>query len=165
MVAERGWHMLSFKHSDYCAAHNGKDTQRKPVSRSKTSLSPCQGTLWRRYDRTGPKIAPVLYISRAYCLFGVKTFLYFYILCHKWCVIERCGWELCTVQRWASNSQYWRSYGVWIFRRRAQNTKIGQKSVKIGPLNPSFYLFLPWPPGGNLFNPSYPRTTEPSALG
>ena len=31
---------------------------------------------------------------------------------------------------------------LWIFRRRAQNTKIGQKSAKIGPLDPSTNLKL-----------------------
>ena len=39
-------------------------------------------------------------------------------------------------------------YGVmalWFFRRRAQNTKIGQKSAKIGPLDPSFYFLGPRP--------------------
>ena len=35
---------------------------------------------------------------------------------------------------------------LWIFRRRAQNTKIGRKSAKIGPLESSFYLFSPPPP-------------------
>ena len=50
-------------------------------------------------------------------------------------------------------------------RNRAKNTKIGQKLANIGPLDPGFYLFLPRPPGGNPFKPSYPRTTEPSALG
>ena len=34
---------------------------------------------------------------------------------------------------------------LWIFRRRAQNTKIGRKSAKIGPLDPSFYFFRPRP--------------------
>ena len=33
-----------------------------------------------------------------------------------------------------------------IFRRRAQNTKIGQKLAKIGPLDPSFYFILTPPP-------------------
>ena len=31
---------------------------------------------------------------------------------------------------------------LWIFRMRAQNTKIRQKSAKIGPLDPSFYYFF-----------------------
>ena len=31
---------------------------------------------------------------------------------------------------------------LWIFRRRAQNTKIGQKSGKIGPLDPTFNIFF-----------------------
>ena len=32
---------------------------------------------------------------------------------------------------------------LWIFRKRAQNTKIGQKLAKIGPLDPRFYFFSP----------------------
>ena len=31
---------------------------------------------------------------------------------------------------------------LWIFRRRAQNTKIGRKLAKIGPLDPSFFFVL-----------------------
>ena len=54
---------------------------------------------------------------------------------------------------------------LWIFRNRAQNTKIGKKLPKIGTLDPSFYLFMPRPTGGHPFKPSYPRTTELSALG
>ena len=34
---------------------------------------------------------------------------------------------------------------LWIFRRRAQNAKIGRKSFKIWPLEPSFSLFCPRP--------------------
>merc|ERR1711966_548823 len=34
---------------------------------------------------------------------------------------------------------------LWFFRNRAQNTKIGQKLAKIGPLDRSFYLFAPAP--------------------
>ena len=48
------------------AVHNAKDKQRKPVSRSKTSIFPCQGALWRKYYRTGPKIASCL--TRLACL-------------------------------------------------------------------------------------------------
>ena len=43
------------------------------------------------------------------CL-GSRFFLYFQFQCHKWYLIEKCGWELSSVQRWASSSQYWRSY-------------------------------------------------------
>ena len=35
---------------------------------------------------------------------------------------------------------------LWFFRRRDQNTKIGQKMAKIGPLKSSFYLVSPPPP-------------------
>ena len=42
-------------------------------------------------------------------------FSYFHFLCLIWHVIKRYGWELSTVQRWASNSQYWWSYGTLKF--------------------------------------------------
>ena len=52
-----------------------------------------------------------------YCLFGVNKyfFLYFHFLFCKWCVIESYGWELSTVQKWASNFHYWLSYGTLNF--------------------------------------------------
>ena len=42
-------------------------------------------------------------------------FPYFHFLCLLWHVIKRYGWEISTVQRWASNSQYWWSYGTLNF--------------------------------------------------
>ena len=54
---------------------------------------------------------------------------------------------------------------LWIFRNRSQNTKIGQKSAKIGPLKSSFYLVSPPPPCPLCTGVSFSRTTEPSALG
>ena len=45
---------------------------------------------------------------------------------------------------------------LWIFRRRAQTAENRRKSVKIGPLDSSFYFFSLWPPGRNPFKPSYP---------
>ena len=61
------------------------------------------------------------------CLPWTNNFLYFHFFCLKWYVIERYVWKLSTVQRWASNSQYWQSYGTLSFRRRALKTKIGKK--------------------------------------
>ena len=46
---------------------------------------------------------------------GQNYFFYFQFLCLIWHVNERCGWELPTVQRWASNSQYWWSFGTLNF--------------------------------------------------
>ena len=69
-------------------------------------------------QRSQPQIWNHLRIFLRYLLFvcpGLITFLYFHFLCLKWCVIEMYGWELSTVQRWASNSQYWWSYGSLIF--------------------------------------------------
>ena len=34
---------------------------------------------------------------------------------------------------------------LWVFRRRAQNTKIGRKLLKMGPLESSFHLICPGP--------------------
>ena len=42
-------------------------------------------------------------------------FFLFSFLCLIWHVIKRYGWEPSTVQRWASNSQYWWSYGTLNF--------------------------------------------------
>ena len=50
--------------------------------------------------------------STIVCL-GSTTFPYF--LCTNWCLIQRCDWELSTVQRWTSNSWYWWSYGTLNF--------------------------------------------------
>ena len=50
-------------------------------------------------------------------------------------------WMLSTVQRWASNSQYWQSYGDSIFRRRA----LKMKTCKNGLLNFGIYLCFSWP--------------------
>ena len=51
-----------------------------------------------------------------YCLFGVDKIIFlFSFLCLIWHVIERYGQELSTVQRWASNSQYWWSCGTLNF--------------------------------------------------
>ena len=77
-------------------------------------------------------------------LLSVWSGHFFYFHFYAWFgihIIDKGGWELSTVQRWASNSQYWWSYGTLNFRRRAQNTKIGRKLPKIGPLDPSFYFF------------------------
>ena len=38
-------------------------------------------------------------------------FCIFILYVSNGCVIERYGWELSTVQRWASNSQYWQTFG------------------------------------------------------
>ena len=42
-------------------------------------------------------------------------FFYFHFLCLIWHVIERYLWKPYTVRRWASNSQYWWSYGTLNF--------------------------------------------------
>ena len=49
-------------------------------------------------------------------VWGEQNYLYlFSFLCLIWHVIERHGWELSTVRRWASNPQYWWSYGTLNF--------------------------------------------------
>ena len=73
---------------------------------------------------------------------GLNYFFLFSFFCLIWHVIERYGWELCTVRRWASNSQYWWSYGTLNFLKEGPN---GQKPAKIGPLHPSFRYFCPRP--------------------
>ena len=42
------------------------------------------------------------FVSCTVCLGSRIFFCIFIVLCHKWYVIERYGWELSTVQRWAS---------------------------------------------------------------
>ena len=54
---------------------------------------------------------------------------------------------------------------LWIFRNTSQNTKIGQKLAKIGPLESIFYLVLPPPPRPLCTRGNFPRTTELSTLG
>ena len=85
-------------------------------------------------------------------------------LCLNCCVIERCGWELSTVQRWVSNSQYWQSYGSLIFFNESPKYENRPKLGKIGPLDPSCYLFLPPLPCLLCIGVNFPRTTEPFAL-
>ena len=45
----------------------------------------------------------------------LMIFCLFSFLWLIWHVFKRYGWELSTVQRWASNSQYWWSYGTLKF--------------------------------------------------
>ena len=55
------------------------------------------------------------YSNCTYCPFGVNYFFHFHFLCLIRHVIKRYGWEISTVQGWASNSQYWWSYGTLNF--------------------------------------------------
>ena len=63
-------------------------------------------------------------------------FFVFSFLCPYCCVIEKYGWELSAVQRWASNFQYWKVMGEYA------------KLAKNGPLNTIFYFFGPAPLSG-----------------
>ena len=40
-------------------------------------------------------------------VWGEQNCFCVFLLCLKYHVIERCGWELSPFQRWASNSQHW----------------------------------------------------------
>ena len=64
-------------------------------------------------------LALALFLHRHFRLLsvcpGLIFFLYFHVLCLNCFVIERYGRELYTVQRWASNSKYWWSYGTLQF--------------------------------------------------
>ena len=69
------------------------------------------------YEQTKKLIAYKDFLSfygwySIYCLFGVEKNIFFYF---HWHVIKKYGRELSTVQRWASNSQYWWSYGTLNF--------------------------------------------------
>ena len=67
----------------------------------------------------GSKTWSLIFIDNIFLLSvwdQLKMFLfYFHFLCLIWHVIKRYGRELSTVQRWASNAQYWWSYGTLIF--------------------------------------------------
>ena len=67
---------------------------------------------WRTWRGRATYVTDVLY-----CLFVLNKIIFFLFsfLCLIWHVIERNVWELSTVRRWASNSQYWWSYGTLIF--------------------------------------------------
>ena len=54
-------------------------------------------------------LRPTVYLG------STNNFFLFSFLCLIWHVIKRYGRELSTVRRWASNSQYWLSYGTLNF--------------------------------------------------